>query len=660
MTTIPAPLRANKAEQPSPASASEWTVDDSARLYGLPDWGLGYFGVSKRGTVVVTPMRDRGASVDLHALVEGLAQRSVHTPVLIRFSDIIKDRAMRLQSAFRRAMNDQEYKGNYSCVYPIKVNQQRHVVEIVRDVGEPLGFGLEAGSKPELLAVLGLTENRPNMPVVCNGFKDDEYIETVVLAAKLGRNIIPVVEKFSELELLVKHAKRYGVKPKIGVRVKIDSRGVGRWGESAGSRSKFGLFISEILRGMEYLKQQDMLGCLKMIHFHMGSQICDIRNLKNALNELAHIYTEMRRLGATSLDTIDIGGGLGVDYDGSQSSSDSSMNYSIEEYASDVIYRIKSVCDDAGAPHPMIISESGRALVAHSSVLVFDVRGSSRFDKDPEPDELEAATAAEEEVPQPIIDLIQASQDLSDKNLLEAYHDALQARDEAMSLFGLGYISLPMRAIAERLFWSIGRKILVKAGTKAELPDELQDLPDILSDIYFCNMSIFQSMPDSWAIDQLFPIVPIHRLNERPTRRGILADITCDSDGKIDHFVDKRDVKKTLELHELKPSEPYYLATFLVGAYQEILGDLHNLLADTHAVHVSIDDDGDISIDEIVRGDTVSKALSYVQFDQDDLKRAVRRDVERAVKRGDMTVTESTSLLRFYEDGLSGYTYLED
>ncbi|MBX3352832.1 MAG: biosynthetic arginine decarboxylase [Phycisphaeraceae bacterium] len=657
MTTIPAPLGA-KAEQPQ--SLSEWTADDAANLYGLPGWGLGYFGVSKRGTVVVNPRRDRGASVDLFGLIEGLAQRGVHTPVLVRFDDIVKDRAQRLHSSFKRAMADQEYKGGYSCVYPIKVNQQKHVVELVRDVGEPLGFGLEAGSKPELLAVLALTENRPHMPVVCNGFKDDEYIEMVVLAAKLGRNIIPVVEKYSELEMLVKHAKRYGVKPKLGVRVKIDSRGVGRWGESAGSRSKFGLFISEILRGMDYLRENDMLGCLRMIHFHMGSQICDIRNLKNALNELAHIYTEMRRLGASSLDIIDIGGGLGVDYDGSQSSSDSSMNYTIEEYASDVIYRIKSVCDDAKAPHPMIISESGRALVAHSSVLVFDVRGSSRFDKDPAPDELDAAMAAEEEVPQPIIDLIQASQDLSDKNILETYHDALQARDEAMSLFGLGYISLPMRAIAERLFWSVGRKILERVATRQELPDELQDLPDIMSDIYFCNMSIFQSMPDSWAIDQLFPILPIHRLTERPMRRGILADITCDSDGKIDNFVDKRDVKKTLELHDLKPGEPYYLAAFLVGAYQEILGDLHNLLADTHTVHVSIDDDGDMSIDEVVRGDTVSTALSYVQFDQNELKRSVRRDVERAVKRGDMSITESTALLRFYEDGLAGYTYLED
>ncbi|MGP1310209.1 MAG: biosynthetic arginine decarboxylase, partial [Phycisphaerales bacterium] len=343
MTTIPASLRAKSAEQPAAPSA-EWTADDAARLYGLPDWGLGYFGVSKRGTVVVNPMRDRGASVDLHGLVEGLAQRGVHAPVLIRFADIIKDRAQRLQSSFRRAMADHDYTGNYACVYPIKVNQQRHVVEFVRDVGEPLGFGLEAGSKPELLAVLGLTENRPSMPVVCNGFKDDEYIETVVLAAKLGRNIIPVVEKFSELELLVKHAKRYGVRPKIGVRVKIDSRGVGRWEGSAGSRSKFGLFISEILRGMEYLRKEGMLDCLRMIHFHMGSQICDIRSLKNALNELTHIYAEMRRLGATSLDIIDIGGGLGVDYDGSQSSSESSMNYTIEEYASDVIYRIKSVC----------------------------------------------------------------------------------------------------------------------------------------------------------------------------------------------------------------------------------------------------------------------------------------------------------------------------
>ena len=638
-----------------------WTVEDSAKLYGLADWGQGYFGVNQQGHVTVQP--DKSASpqhIDILELITGLRERGISTPVLLRFTDILRRRLHELADAFKKAMAEHDYKGGYHCVYPIKVNQQRHVVEEIRDIGGALGFGLEAGSKPELLAVLGMSENRPDMPIVCNGFKDDEFIEMVVLAAKVGRNIIPVVEKFSELELLVKHAKRYDVRPQIGVRVKIAARGSGRWESSAGARSKFGLFISELLHAMDTLREHGMLDCLKMLHFHIGSQITDIRYLKNALNELTHIYAEMRRLGATNLSLLDIGGGLGVDYDGSQSSFDSSMNYTIAEYAADVVYRIKSVCDDAKAPHPTIITESGRAMAAYSSVLVFDVIGSSSFDAAPEQSELDAALAAEAEVPQPVIDLIQSTQNLTERNLVEAYHDAMQARDEAMSLFSLGYMSLPMRAIAERLFWTIGKKIMEKASRLRETPEEFENLPEILSDIYFCNMSIFQSMPDAWAIDQLFPIMPIHRLDEEPLRRGVLADITCDSDGKVDKFVDRHDVKKTLELHSLRPGEPYYLAAFLVGAYQETLGDLHNLLADTHAVHVSVDADGEVSIDEVVEGDTVSEAMRYVQIDAADLKAAMRRDVERAVKARLITVPESHQFLRFYEQGLEGYTYLEE
>lgn len=638
-----------------------WTPDDSARLYGIPDWGQGFFGVNALGHVTVTPSKDQGAKqIDLFELVEGLRERGLGAPVLLRFTDILRGRLHELADAFKKAMAEHDYKGEFRCVYPIKVNQQRHVVEEIRDIGAPLGYGLEAGSKPELLAVLGMSEGRPDMPIVCNGFKDDEFIEMVILATKLGRNIIPVVEKFSELELLVKHAQRHEARPKIGVRVKIAARGSGRWESSAGARSKFGLFISELLLALDYLKKHDMLDCLRLLHFHIGSQITDIRNLKNAINELTHVYAELRRLGASNLDYLDIGGGLGVDYDGSQSAFDSSMNYTIAEYAADVVYRIKSVCDDAKAPHPTIITESGRAMAAYSSVLVFDVIGSSQFDAAPEPDELEAAMAAESEVPQPVIDLIQTSQNLSDRNLVEAYHDAMQARDEAMSLFSLGYMSLPMRAIAERMFWTIGKKIMERSARLREAPEEFESLPEILSDIYFCNMSVFQSMPDAWAIDQIFPICPIHRLDEEPVRRGVLADITCDSDGKIDKFADRHDVKKALELHALKPGEPYYLAAFLVGAYQETLGDLHNLLGDTHAVHVTVDDAGEVSIDEVVRGDTVAEALSYVQIDHNELRRAMRRDVERAVRNRLITVADSHALLRFYEAGLDGYTYLEE
>jgi len=544
------------------------------------------------------------------------------------------------------------------------------VCEQIANLAVELNFGLEAGSKPELLAVLGLSASAGGagvngMPIICNGFKDDEFIETVTLATKLGRNIIPVVEKWTELELVVKHAKQYNVRPKIGLRVKLSSRGAGRWESSAGVRSKFGLFVSEVLQAVEYLKKHDMLDCLNLLHCHVGSQLYDIRVFKNAVNELSHIYCELHKMGA-GLTMLDIGGGMGVDYDGSQSAWSSSINYTIAEYAADVVYRIKSVCDAAGVPHPKILSESGRAMVAYSSVLVMDVLGTSKFASDPDIESIDALLKGETEPPQPLLDLVDVYRNMTDRNLREAFHDATQARDEAMSLFSLGYMNLPMRAAAERLFWAIGHKILERAAKKGDLPEEFESLPELLSDIYFCNFSLFQSMPDSWAIDQLFPICPIHRLNEEPMRRGILADITCDSDGKIDHFVDKRIDKKILELHEVKDLpgegagvEPYYLAVFLLGAYQEILGDLHNLLGDTHAVHISHDASGGWEIDEIIEGDTVEEVLAFVQYDPEDLKRAMRQDIEAACKQGRLTLSEGKSLLKFYDDGLAGYTYLE-
>jgi arginine decarboxylase len=648
-----------------------WTADDSARLYGVADWGKGYVGVNAHGNVTVMPTKEAGKQIDLHEVVAGLKERGIHTPVLLRFNGILEHRLREIRRAFDDAMADQQYSGGYSCVYPIKVNQQRHVCEQIANLAVELNFGLEAGSKPELLAVLGLsaTAGGPGvngMPLICNGFKDSEFIETVVLATKLGRNIIPVVEKFSELELIVKHAKAYGVRPKIGLRVKLSSRGAGRWESSAGVRSKFGLFVSEVLTAIDYLKAHGMLDCLNLLHCHVGSQLYDIRVLKNAVNELTHIYCELVRLGA-GLTMLDIGGGMGVDYDGSQSAWSSSINYSVQEYAADVVYRIKSVCDDAKVKHPMILSESGRAMVAYSSVLVLDVLGTSRFDATPDLAKAEATIKAEPEPPQPVLDLLEAIKNLTDRNLLETYHDATQARDEAMSLFSLGYMSLPMRAVAEQLFWAVGHKLLERSAKKGELPEEFESLPDLLSDIYFCNFSLFQSMPDSWAIDQLFPIVPIHRLAEEPTRRGMLADITCDSDGKIDHFVDKRIDKKTLELHEVRDLpgegagvEPYYLGVFLLGAYQEILGDLHNLLGDTHAVHLSVNEAGQWNIDEVIEGDTVEEVLQYVQYDIADMKRAMRQDIEAACRAGRITFAEGKSLLKYYDDGLEGYTYLEE
>jgi len=677
------PLAAGDSpSQARTAPPAPWTCEDAAKLYAIRDWGMGYFGVNEEGHLVVMPERDPKRQIDLYEVIEGLRDREISTPVIIRFRDLLKHRLTEIRQAFDQAIKDHAYTGGYCCVFPIKVNQQRPLCEEVRDCGKELGFGLEAGSKPELLAVLGLTENLPQMPVVCNGFKDSEFIETVILATKLGRHIIPVVERFSDLELLVHHAKRYNVRPRIGIRSKPSSKGSGRWESSGGMRSKFGLTVTELLHAVEFLKQNGMADCLNMIHFHIGSQIGDIRNIKAAVNELAHIYCELKRLGA-GLDTIDVGGGMGIDYDGSNSDSPSSINYGVAEYAADVVYRIKSVCDAAGFPHPRILSESGRAMVAHSSLLIADVLGKTHFPSDPNLEGVRQLMVQENERPQPVLELIDAFEVLSQPrvNLVEAYHDAMQARDEAMSLFNLGYMSLPMRSATERLFWAIGRRIMALASAKGELPDDLIDLPQVLSDIYYVNFSIFQSMPDHWAIDQLFPIVPIHRLNEQPTRKAILADITCDSDGQVDKFIDKRTASKpTLELHELRyPSpgangngdharrvdckpEPYYLGVMLLGAYQEVLGDLHNLYGDTHVVHVSFDDSpgvGDWDLDEVIEGDTVKEVLSYTQYDAEDLIKAMRRDVERAVKAGTMTVPEGQSLLKFYDQGMEGYTYLE-
>lgn len=634
-----------------------WTIQDSADVYNIRNWGKGYFTINEEGNVAVLPNRREDQQIDLKKLVDQLILRGIQLPVLIRFTDILKNRVAELYDAFQTAIKDNNYQGGYSCVYPIKVNQQRHVVEEIVDFGKTYGFGLEAGSKPELLAVLAMT-NGSDMPIICNGFKDDEFIETVVLAQKLGKRIIPVVEKFTELELITKYAEKHGIRPAIGVRVKLATKGSGRWESSGGARSKFGLFVAEVLKALEYLKERKMEDCLKLLHFHLGSQITNIRTVKTALNEAARVYAELARGGA-GMEFIDVGGGLGVDYDGSQTNFESSINYSLQEYASDVVFRIKSVCDEAGVKHPTIISESGRAMVAYHSLLVFNVLGVSGFEFFEIPKELPAPVTPGEEIPQPVRDLFEAHRDVNKKNFQEVYHDAVQQRDEALNLFNLGYLSLELRSLTEKLFWGICGKILRILKEIDYVGDDFENLEAQLSDTYFCNFSLFQSMPDSWAIKQLFPVMPIHRLKEEPTRRGVLADITCDSDGKIDSFIDLRDVKRTLELHEFK-GQDYFLGAFLIGAYQEILGDLHNLLGDTNAVHVRLDEDGEVELEEVVNGDTVREVLQYVQFNAEEMLNRVRKDAERAVREKRMSLEESTLFLRFYESGLQGYTYLEE
>jgi arginine decarboxylase len=644
----------NGRSSPPPASPSTsttraWSVHDASELYEVSRWGHGYFSVNQAGHLQVHPTKETERAIDLKELIDRLQLRGISLPVLVRFTDILKHRLGEIHAAFQAAIAQHQYQGSYSCVYPIKVNQQRQVVEEVLNFGKPYKFGLEAGSKPELLAVMALADN--DTPVICNGFKDAEYIETAMLALKIGRNIIPVVEKYTELGLILETAEKVGVRPQIGMRVKLASRGSGRWQSSGGFRSKFGLSVTDIMRGLEELKARGMEDCLQLLHFHLGSQITNIRIVKGALNEAARVYSELAKMGA-GLKYLDVGGGLGVDYDGSQTNFESSMNYTLQEYANDVVYHIQTVCDEAGIPHPTIVSESGRAVVAYHSVLVFNVLGVSGFGSETVP------TTASPDWEQPLVDLVETYNNVNARNALEGFHDAQQALDMALSLFNGGYLPLDQRSAAENLFWAILTKLQKIAQTMGEVPEDLQNLDEQLSDTYFCNFSLFQSIPDSWAIKQLFPVMPIHRLNEKPGNHAVLGDITCDSDGKLDRFVDRRDVKKTLPLHSVS-GESYYLGVFLVGAYQEILGDLHNLFGDTHAVHVSLDDNGQARLDALIKGDTVREVLDYVEFDAESLLGKLRTDVESAVREGRMDYEGAGRLLRFYEDGLHGYTYLE-
>jgi arginine decarboxylase len=628
-----------------------WSSVDASELFDVASWGKGYFSVSDEGHVLVHPEKEPARSIDLKKLIDTLVLRGISLPILIRFAEILKHRLGELHDAFDTAIREHKYNGNYCCVYPIKVNQQRQVVEEVLEFGKPYKFGMEAGSKPELLAVMALADN--DTPIICNGFKDDEYIEMAMLAQKMGRTIIPVVEKYTELALIAKYAEKIGVCPTIGIRAKLASRGSGRWKSSGGFRSKFGLTTTEVMRALEELRLWGMGDCLKLLHFHLGSQITNIRQVKGAVNEAARLYAELWRTGATGLKYMDVGGGLGIDYDGSQTDFESSVNYTLQEYANDIVYHIQNVLDESSVPHPTIVTESGRAIAAYHSVLVFNVLGVSGPGEEESPQELPP------DPEQPLIDLQETLRSVNPRNLLEAFHDSQQALDSALNLFSLGYLPLEQRCIAENLYWSISRRIQ-KMGRELEiLPEELEGLDAMLSDTYFCNFSLFQSMPDSWAIKQLFPIMPIHQLNQQPLRHAVLGDITCDSDGKVDQFIDRRDIKRTLPLHEFT-GQDYYIGAFLVGAYQEILGDMHNLFGDTNAVHVRLSPEGEVILDEVIKGDTVREVLNYVQFKAENLVTRLRRSVETAVREGRLGYEESGRLLRFYEEGLHGYTYLED
>jgi arginine decarboxylase len=634
------------------ASLRAWTIQEAAELYHLPRWSKGFFALNDQGHVEVRPRGADGPAVDLKALMDDLVRRGISPPILIRFPDILRTRIERINNAFQDAIASRGYRGRYIAVYPIKVNQQKHVVEEIVQFGAPYGTGLEVGSKPELLAGLGMLEAAES-PIICNGYKDRSYVDMVLLASKLGKTIIPVVEKPGELELILRRARELDVRPVLGMRLKLTARGAGRWQESAGDRSKFGLTVTDVVNVLETLRSADMLDCLQLIHFHMGSQITDIRSITDATDEASRVYVEIARAGA-GLKYLDVGGGLAVDYDGSSSNFQSSANYTLAEYAENVVAVIAEACERAEVPHPTILTECGRAITAYYSVLICNVLGATEM----APGRVPASLPPDS--PKLIEDMLRAYRGVSRKNFQQAYHDALDYREESLSLFKHGILTLEHRGLCESIFWATCRRILqvLREQDADYIPEELEKLEAAMADIYFCNFSAFQSIPDSWAIGHLFPILPIHRLNEPPTRRAVLADLTCDSDGKVDRFIDLRDVKEVLELHPLRNGEPYYIGIFMVGAYQEILGDMHNLFGDTNAVHVHVEDDGEYRIDHVVAGDRVDEVLRYVQFSAEDLVARMRRMVELAVREKRLTIEQSAALLARYEQGLTDYTYL--
>jgi arginine decarboxylase len=627
-----------------------WTVQDSADLYSVPHWGADYFDIDKNGHMVVMPRGPGGPSVSLFDLVEDLRRRGYELPVLLRFSDILNHRVQKLFGAFQTAISEFGYRGRYRGVYPIKVNQQRDVVEELVEFGRKWGLGLEAGSKPELLVALAHNDN-PDALIICNGYKDSNYIETAMLAQELGRYPVLVLDRFEEVELAIAVSRRLEMRPHLGARVRLNSRGSGKWVESGGARAKFGLTAAELIEVTNRLRQEGMLDCLELVHFHIGSQITNIRSVKDALREASRVFVELSQLGA-GLKFIDVGGGLAVDYDGSKTAYHSSMNYSMQEYANDVVYAVGEACDKKGIPHPDIVSESGRALVAHHSVLVFNVLGVDKVSINTPP------PACEKHPNTTIQGLYEVWKNISRRNYFESYHDAMQMKEEAFSLFDLGYLDLDGRAVAERLFWAICDKIMGIVRELDYVPDDLQGLERALADTYFCNFSVFQSAPDHWAVKQLFPVMPIHRLNEQPLRKGTLVDLTCDSDGKMDKFISLREEKSLLELHAFDGTRPYYLGLFLVGAYQEILGDLHNLFGDTTAIHVSLDQAGNYQLERVVEGDSVNEVLGYVQYSKQELVSRVRTAAEKALRAGALRIEKFALLLRRYEGSLAGYTYL--
>jgi len=629
-----------------------WSIEKSTELYQIRGWGEPYFRVGANGCVSVFPDPTRERSIDLFALTQDLRGRGLALPLLIRFPDILQDRIRRLNECFGRAIAEYRYPGVFRGVYPVKVNQQRHVVEEVVEFGAPWSYGLEAGSKPELLIALANARESGGL-ILCNGYKDEKYIETALLAQRFDKQVIVVLERIEELDMVFRASEKLGIAPALGVRAKLTARGVGRWADSAGDRAKFGLTSAEIVEVVDRLAQRELLASLQLLHFHIGSQVSSITPIKNALTEAANIYVELAKMGAP-MRYLDVGGGVAVDYDGSKTDFHASKNYTTQEYANDVVTTIQDACTKGSVEVPTIVTEAGRALTAHQSVLVFEVVGANEV-RLGDPDE-PAPTS------HPVLrGLYDTWKNAMPKNVQEAYHDAQQGKDEAQSLFKFGYLGLRERAQAERIYWSCCEKILNYVRRMKYVPEELENLERVLAAIYYCNFSVFQSVPDSWAIDQLFPVMPIHRLDEEPTVRATLADLTCDSDGAIDHFIDREDVKHVLEVHPFREGEHYYIGLFLNGAYQEILGDLHNLFGDTNAVHVRLGEgDEGYHIARVVKGDSVAEVLHYVQYSPEVMVERVRQQAERALRSNQITLPQMRLLMRHYEESLGKYTYLSD
>ena len=630
-----------------------WDIPAAISLYNIDRWGTGYFTVNGKGNIQVQPTRNPAASIDIMEVIEDAKAQGLNFPMVLRFQDLLRDRVETINKAFAAAITESGYKNCYRGVFPIKVNQLREVVEEIMDAGGPFQFGIEAGSKPELLAALAIHRDSEGL-IICNGYKDQLFIQNALLGRKLGKKVIMVVEKIEELAEILRVSKEVGVEPMIGIRVRLAAKGAGKWATSGGENAKFGVSTAELVYASELLKKEGLAHTLKLIHFHVGSQVPDIGTIKRAVREAARFYAKMLKMGH-ELGYLDVGGGLGVDYDGSRTAFDSSTNYSLHEYARDIVYNIMDVCDAEKVPHPIIVSESGRAIVAHHSVLIVEAFGA--IEKDKTPIQIEV----KEIDPKQVTDILEIQRNITQQNRMESLHDAQQIKEQAQSMFDLGLLELESKAKIETVYWQIAKRIVDFCAGMKYVPDEVKELEVSLGDQYVCNFSVFQSLLDHWALGQLFPVMPIHRLDEYPERNGTLVDITCDSDGKVSKFIDLQDVKDTLPLHKLEPGKPYYLGFFLMGAYQDIMGDLHNLFGRVNEAHVFLDEDEESGwyIEETIEGSTIGEVLSMTQWDQNELARHMKGQVDAAIKSDRLKPNEAMKLLASYERGLKGYTYLQ-